>query len=585
MNAAFVLRFLAPYRCSYIAIAALLLAGTALSLVPLLALRTVIDAIPRHDFGSIACSLAAAVLSVLAGVRLSVCEARKTATAAYSVSRDVRVALLAHSLHLPTEYFATHSTGEITNRVSHDVDRLAAVLTGSLVSVTGNVLIVVSFLATAAALDWRLALVAVVALPVMLLSVMPFVRPSYDAQLAVSGAVDRLMSVAAETLSYTGVVLMRTHAAERYELARYGRANVAVTRARLKFVVVGQTMAAVLTATIALGPAVLWLVGSYLVGSGSLTVGELVVAAALLARLYGPASGLATAPSEIASAAAVIGRITDYLRLPAESRTVGERQLLRGEVTFDRVSCAYANGRAGLHDVSFSVRPGGFLGIVGASGAGKSTVANLILRLLTPSSGAVAFDGRDAAELSTEHVRDQIGYVSQDTVLFHDTVAENLRFARLDAGDAELTHVLAGVGLGRWLRNLPYGLQTVVGERGLAVSGGDRQRIALARAALKRPRILVLDEPTSALDAGAEHEFTGASAALSCGATRIVISHRLSLVRDADEILVLRAGEVAERGTHADLVSGSGLYSALYRSQLRSDQPGPPPVSASPSVP
>lgn len=559
---------LSPYRSSCAAIAVALAAGAALALVPLLAVRVVVGAIPRADFATVVWAMIATLAASIAGSLLSVWEARATAKIGHAVTRDARVMLLDHVLRFPMQYFTTHKTGEVVNRVSHDADAFAGFFSGTLVSLAGNVCTVALFLVTATLIDWRFTVVAVVALVLMPLVVAPLVGRSYRSQLGLSQAVDNLMSIARETLSFEGIVLMRAHSAERRERDRYADANAALTKARLRFVVGAQLTGSVLMATMALGPALLWLAGSYLILSGTVQTGDVLVAAMLLARLYGPVSGLASAPGEIASAAAILERMRNLLGLPVE-RTGGETVALSGGVEFEDVSFVHEDGRVALTGVSFAVPPGGCLGIVGASGAGKSTIVNLVLGLVTASSGTVRFDRRNADELSVASLREQIAVVTQETMLFHDSLAENLRYARLGASDAELERVLAAVGLGEWLRRLPDGLATTVGARGFAVSGGERQRIALARALLKQPTILVLDEPTSALDAASEAEIEVALANLLPGVTRIVVSHRLSLLRDAVEIIVLSEGRIAERGTHDDLLAKHGLYSSLSQRQFQ----------------
>jgi ATP-binding cassette subfamily B protein len=336
---------------------------------------------------------------------------------------------------------------------------------------------------------------------------------------------------------------------------------------------VGRWFMGAINAMVIIGPALVWVGGAWLAIRGGLTVGTIVAFVAYFGRLYGPASALAGVQVQVVSALAVFERIFDYLDMPVENANERTDAIvlprLRGEIEFRNVSFSYGNDRTTLQNVSFHVAPGQVAALVGPSGAGKTTITNLIPRFYVPQSGAVLIDGIDAQDATLTSLRRDMGIVTQETYLFHDTIAANLRYGKLDATDAELFAAAKAANIHALIASLPAGYDTMVGERGHKLSGGERQRLAIARVLLKDPRILILDEATSSLDSHNEAMIQAALEEVMRGRTSLVIAHRLSTILKADVIFVVEGGRIVESGRHADLLARGGPYARLYREQFR----------------
>jgi ATP-binding cassette subfamily B protein len=476
--------------------------------------------------------------------------------------------LLAQSLR----FYTNTKSGEILTRLQSDVGGIQGVVTGTLVAVVTNVLVVVTTLIVIFGINWQLSLLAIGILPVFILPTRRVGQIRKAIAKETQERIGELTALVQETLSVSGHLMVRLFGTGRYESGRFRAKNDAVRKLTIRQNVVGRWFFFFLLLFASVGPALIYGYGGWLAIQGTLTVGTIVALVAYLGRLYGPASSLVNVHVDLMTAAGLFERIFAYLDLVEE---VGEKdgatQLLepRGRLAFENVEFSYDAGKPVLHGVSFEARPGELVALVGPSGSGKTTITYLATRLYDPDRGRVLFDGFDLKELALDSLAGAIGAVTQETFLFHDTVKANLLYARADATDAELEAACRQAQIHEMIAALPLGYDTVVGERGYKLSGGEKQRMAIARVILKNPRLLILDEATSSLDARSEALVQEALASILSNRTSLVIAHRLSTILAADRILVLDGGVIVEQGTHAELIGRGGLYARLYEQQFR----------------
>jgi ATP-binding cassette subfamily B protein len=492
-----------------------------------------------------------------------------------AIMRDIRTRLVSHLHLMPIAFFTSTKTGEIMNRVSSDVDNIDNVVTGTLVGVVTNVVTMIVTIAAMFFLDWRLSLLALAVVPLMILPLSPVGRRMYIVRRLTREKRDEIESITQETLSVSGITLIKSFVREKFEANRFWRTATDLMGLEVRLAMVGRWFIAAIGAMVVVGPAIVWLGGGYLTLYASVSIGTVVSLVQLLGRLYTPASALASIQVQVISAFAVFERIFEYLEMEPEGASRVVPALLlpspRGEITFDDVHFAYTPDRPALDGVSFSIAPGQVAAFVGPSGAGKSTIAQLALRLYDPQEGSVRFDGVDLRDLDLHDLRSHVGIVTQETYLFHDTIGANLRYGRPDATQAEIEAAARAANIHEFIASLPLRYDTIVGERGHKLSGGERQRLAIARVLLKNPCVLILDEATSSLDSENEALIQEALVPLLQGRTSLVIAHRLSTIVSADIIFVIESGRIVESGAHAVLLARNGAYARLYWTQYREE--------------
>jgi ATP-binding cassette subfamily B protein len=539
---------------------------------PLLTSRLVDLGLARRDLHEIALDAAIMVAAAIVPAALGVAQTYASARLGQAITRDLRAEMVTHVHRLPVSFFTATRAGEVLNRVTNDIDTVDGALVGVAVGVATNALGILTTVVAMAALDWRLMLLAFAMLPSMLLPLNWTGHRLYDVRRATREKRDELAGLLQDTLSLSGITLVKSFVRRAFEAQRVRSLGGELMELEVRAAMATRWFLAVLSAMMIVAPAVLWLGGGYLVVRGDVSVGVVVAFVALLARLYSPASNLLGTRLQLVAAFAIFDRVFEYLDLAPEAPATAVTEPFapaHGEVTFDRVHFAYEDGRTALRGVSFTARPGQTVALVGPSGSGKTTVANLLLRFYDASSGTIAIDGRDVRGAEIDELRSHIGIVTQETYLFHDTVANNIRYGRLGATQAEIEAAAEAANIHHVIRALPRGYETVVGDRGYKLSGGERQRVAIARILLKDPRVLILDEATSALDTQAEAVVQETLARAMRGRTSLVIAHRLSTIETADLILVVRDGTIAERGRHAELLAARGLYASLYERTAR----------------
>ncbi len=540
-------------------------------LPPLLSMWLIDKAIPSGNFTMVMQLVAAMIATALVGALVGVAQGYFNATIGEGIMRDLRVNLMAHMHRMPLEFFTNTKTGEIMNRVSNDVDSIDGLVSGTLVSMVTNFITIATTLVTILWLDWRLALVSILVIPFMVFPMWPVGRKMYEIRRTTRQKRDEIHAIEQETLSVSGIMLLKSFVRETYERDRFHNLSTDLMRTEISLAMVGRWFMAAIAAMVTIGPSIIWLAGGWLCIKEGITVGTVVSFVALLTRLYTPAAALAGVQTQIVSALAVFERIFDYLDMHEESTKTSGLALekVNGDIRFENVSFSYTDRADALKNVTISIEAGQVAALVGPSGAGKTTMTMLVPRFYEPQDGTITLDGRDITSIGLSELRKHIGIVTQETYLFHDTIKNNLRYAKPDATDEQIEAATRAANIHDFIAALPNGYESIVGERGHKLSGGERQRLAIARVLLKNPRVLIFDEATSSLDSENETLIQAALVPLMKGRTSLVIAHRLSTIQSADKIFVVEGGEVVESGDHTTLLAKNGLYSRLYKQQFR----------------
>jgi ATP-binding cassette subfamily B protein len=551
-----------------------ILVNASVGLIPgYLTARMLDIAFPRRDLRELFFDVGIMLATALGATVFAVAQGYLSSIVGEGIMRDLRLQLVAHLHKMPLSFFTGTKTGEIMNRVSSDVDNVDGVVTGTLTSIIQNAFMILTTVVTMLVWNWRLALIAFVIVPFMVLPLGPVGRRMYDIRKKTREQRDQIESITQETLSVSGITLIKSFAREMYERSRFYDVSSGLMKLEIRLAMVGRWFMASIGAMVTIGPALVWLSGGWMAIAQMMDVGVVVAFVYYIqGRLYGPAAALVGVQVQIVSAFAVFERIFEYLDMKTEQYDppgAAVLQDMRGEVRFENVAFGYSDDRTILHDMSFHIAPGQIAAFVGPSGAGKSTITQLVPRFYDPNGGSVQVDGHDVKSVTLESLRSGIGIVTQETYLFHDTIAANLRYAKPDATLDEMIAASKSANIHAFIETLPLQYETVVGERGHKLSGGERQRLAIARVLLKNPRILILDEATSALDSHNEAAIQDALDIVMRGRTSMVIAHRLSTIINADVIFVVENGRITESGSHAVLLARSGSYAHLYRTQFR----------------
>ena len=492
---------------------------------------------------------------------------------AQHISFDMRNQMYRHLQKMSQRFFTTASQGDIITRMTSDISGVESVVSGTFSSILSNAITLVVALAAMFRKNWILALVGIVVVPLFTLPTRMAGKSRWKLAGEAQACNDEINGMLNETLSVSGQLLTKLFGREKTEYERYEEANGRMIRLNIRERMAGRWFFMLLSTLTTVGPMLLYLVGGILIMKydSTLSVGDITVLVALLGRMYGPVNSLLNIQVDWIRSMAMFTRIFEYYDMKPEiDDKPGAKELkdAKGEIVFDHVDFSYDGERQILKDISFTLRAGDCIAIVGPSGSGKSTIVNLIPRLWDVTGGSVSFDGTDVRDLTLHSLRDEVAVVTQETYLFNGTIRENLRYAKPDATEEEMIAACRQANIYEFIEKQPEGLDTVVGNRGMKLSGGEKQRISIARALLKDPALLIFDEATSALDSISEAAIQAAINPLIEARTSILIAHRLSTILAADEILVVRDGTIVERGTHKELVRAGGTYQELYETQF-----------------
>jgi len=611
-----VMQYAMPYRRLIALLLLFILIQTGISLVSPMVLRELIDrTIPAKDVARhIWLSLLLLAIPVVNGA-ISVAQRRVNSRVGEGVIYDLRMALYSRLQRMSLRFFTNTKVGELMSRLNNDVIGAQNAISSTIVGILTDIVRGVAVLVVMLSLEWRLTLISVTILPLFLLAARLLGTRLRDIARKQMEANARMNAMMNETLNIGGALLVKLFGRRQVEVDRFGQRAAEVRNLGVERAFTGSIFSAIIGLVSAVGTALVYGLGGYFAIQGDFTVGTIIALGAYLGSLYNSLQGLSNAPVEFATSMVSFERVFEVADLPVD---IPERSdpytptAVRGEIEFEDVSFQYERGdevllsdvrrygsmdnvaavlsgsmaaspddeeahpsqarSVALEGITFTAAPGQLVALVGPSGAGKTTLTYLIPRLYDPAAGAIRLDGRDLRDYGLDALTSQIGMVTQETYLFHDTIRTNLLYARMDADQHDLETACRIANIHDFIMGLPDGYDTVVGERGYRLSGGEKQRLALARVILKNPRILVLDEATSSLDSESEALIQDALGKVMAERTSIVIAHRLSTILAADLILVLDRGRIVESGTHASLLAQNGLYASLYHTQFDKDK-------------
>ena len=576
-----VFSYLKPYRKQMALVLACIAVASVCSLFPSILTGNIIDVLTGKEMGGwIGEGISALVRLILVSLALhfasnliGVGQTYMNNWIAQHISFDMRNQMYRHLQKMSQRFFTSANQGDIITRMTSDISGVESVVSNTFTSILSNSITLVVALIAMFQKNWILALVGMVVVPLFTLPTRMAGKTRWKLAGKAQECNDEINGILNETLSVSGQLLVKLFGREKAEYDRYEEANGRMIRLRIREQMAGRWFFMLLSTLMTVGPMLLYLVGGILMMKydQNLSVGDITVLVALLNRMYGPVNALLNVQVDWIRSMAMFTRIFEYYDMKPEIDDKPDAKELtnaKGEIVFDRVNFSYDGERQILKNISFTLHSGDCVAIVGPSGSGKSTIVNLIPRLWDVTDGTVTFDGRDVRDWTLHSLRSEVGVVTQETYLFNGTVRDNLLYAKPEATEEEMIEACRKANIWDFIERQPDGLDTMVGNRGLKLSGGEKQRISIARALLKDPALLIFDEATSALDSISEAAIQAAINPLIEERTSILIAHRLSTILAADEILVVKDGEIVERGKHKDLVHARGTYQELYETQF-----------------
>ncbi|MBQ7890157.1 MAG: ABC transporter ATP-binding protein [Erysipelotrichaceae bacterium] len=567
--------YLKPYAKQMILVLLLIAFSSMLSLYPSIITGRIIDeGLIKQDMGMLIKLILLSLFVTIGAQLINVLQSYLNSWIAQHITFDMRNQMFKHLQSMSHRFFTTNNQGDIITRMTSDISGVQSIMTNTLVSILSNSITLVTALAAMFQKNALLAVIGIIIVPLFTLPTKAVGKTRWEITNEAQQCHDEINGILNETLSVSGQLLVKLFNKEEREYHRYESINRKMVQLNIKESMAGRWFRLVLSTFATIGPMLIYLVGGILMMKydSSLTVGDITVLVALLGKMYQPVNSLLNFSVDWIRSMSLFQRIFDYFDMEVEIKNCDHPVILddvQGSIEFKDVCFHYNPDRQILKNINFTLSPGKSIAIVGPSGSGKSTIINLIPRIYDVISGEVLFDGVDVRKLDLSFLRDQIGLVSQETYLFNGTIKENLLYANEKATDDMIIEACKKANIHDFISKQPEGYNTMVGNRGLKLSGGEKQRLSIARVLLKDPTILIFDEATSSLDSISEDLIQSAIDPLISSKTSIIIAHRLSTVLAADEILVLKEGQIVERGQHQQLVELNGTYTELYETQFK----------------
>lgn len=571
-----IVKYFLPYWKQTLLVIIVLCITAVLGLLPPILIQHIIDrALPDKNLQLLVLLVLASLGTTVVSGLLGVLQNYLNSFISQNIVHDMKNQMYRHLQGMPLQFFSGVKQGEVITRMTSDIAGIQGVFNSTIVNFASNLFILTTTAATLFIMNWKLALLGILVVPLFIMPTRKMGNVRWKLAKETQEKISEQNQIIQETLSLSGYMLMKLFTKEDTELAGFRTVNAQATRLQIRESMAGRWFMLVLTTFTSIGPMLIYLYGGYLFIQGELTVGAIITFVALLGRLYGPVMQMTNLYVDVNRSVALFERIFDYFDMdplivdsPLALPSSAEGQ----DIVFEKVNFAYQPDKPALRGISFTAAAGSLTALVGPSGAGKTTITSLIPRLYELDSGVIRIGSKDIREFTLHSLRSQIGLVTQDTYLFNGTIQENLLYASAGATEAEMIAACEAAYIHDFIMKLPEGYNTVVGNRGIKLSGGEKQRISIARVLLKNPPIIIMDEATSSLDTVSEFYIQQAMHQLLLGKTSIVIAHRLSTIMAADTILVVQDGTIVESGQHASLLADNGVYRDLYNKQFQASE-------------
>lgn len=568
-----ILSYFIPYWKRMLLVIGCIIVNSILGLIPPLLIKNIIDrALPQKDLKLLSLFIFVSVgITIILGL-LQVAQAYLSIWISKHIILTMKNQMYSHLQRMSLNFYSSAKPGEIITRLTNDIDGIQDIFNSSVVNVLSSVFVLISTAIVLVTMNWKLALVGMLILPTFIYPTRKVGMHKWKIATKSQEKISNLNQIIQETLSISGAILTKIFTKEKDEYKKFEHMNQEVASLQIRESVVGRWFRMTITTFISVGPMLIYLYGGYLFIQGEISIGSIIAFVTLLGRLYSPVTQLSNIHIDVTRSMALFTRIFEYFD---QKQEIEDKQgavcleTIKGKVDFEKVYFAYNSEVKVIEDISFSVEPGTMVALVGPSGAGKTTITNLIPRLYDVVAGSIKIDDQDIRDVTLESLRRRIGIVMQEPYLFNDTIEENLRYGRSDATEEEIIKACKAAYIHEFIMTLPENYKTMVGNRGIKLSGGEKQRVSIARVILKNPRLIILDEATSSLDSVSEEYIQKAMVPLLSNRTSFVIAHRLSTVLAADLILVIENGIVAELGKHEELMQKDGLYKKLHETQFK----------------